>query len=59
MKRTLKSKPGKIGSKGETGKEMYWVGLVPFCPDYANRSRISDSLDIESNVKEDALPGEV
>ena len=58
MKRTLKSKPGIIGSKGGTGKEMYWVGLVPYRPDYANRSRISDLLDIESDVKDDVLPKE-
>ena len=29
MKKTLKGKPGKIGMKAGTGKDMYWVGLVP------------------------------
>ena len=51
-KDTLKGKPGKIGTKAGTGKEMYWVGLVPHYPDYANRSRISESLDIESDADE-------
>ena len=58
MKRTLQSKPGKIGPKGGTGKEMYWVGLVPYRPNYANHSRISDSLDTESDVKENILSKE-
>ena len=56
MRKTLKSKPGNIGSKGGTGKEMYWVGLVPYRPDYADRSRISESLDVESNAEKKVLP---
>ena len=38
--------------KAGTGKEMYWVGLVPYYPDYVNRSRISESLDVERDVDE-------
>ena len=55
MKGTLKGKPGKIELKGGTGKGVYWVGLVPIYPDYADRSRISESLDIESYVDKDIL----
>ena len=56
MKGTLKGRPGKIGLKGGTGKEMYWVGVVSYRPEYADRSRMSGLLDIESNVDEDILP---
>ena len=56
IKTTLTGKPGKYGSKGGKGKEKYWVGLVPYRPDYTNCRRIADSLDVKSNVKVDVLP---
>ena len=51
-KDSLKVKSGKIGMTAGTGKEMHWVGLVPYYPDYPNRSRISESLDIECDADE-------
>ena len=50
MKETLKGKPAKIGMKAGTGKEMYWVGLVPYLPDYSDRCRHSTSLGVDKDA---------
>ena len=40
-KETFKGKPSKNGMTAGTGKEMYWVGLVPYLSDYSDRCRHS------------------
>ena len=52
-KETFKGKPSKNGMTAGTGKEMYWVGIVQYDPDYSDRSRIATSLGVESGVKND------
>ena len=47
MKDTLKGRPSKTGMTAGTGKEMYWVGLVPYIPDYSNCCRHFTSLGVE------------
>ena len=58
IEKTLKGKPDKSGLKGGKGKEKYWVGLVPYRPAYANRRRISELLDTESDVEVDDHPND-
>ena len=53
MKDTLKGRPSKTGMTAGTSKEMYWVGLVPYTPDYSDRSRIATSLGVESDAEND------
>ena len=49
----MKGKPSETGVTARTGKEMYWVGLVPYTPDYSDRSRIATSLGVESDAEND------
>ena len=49
MKDTLKGRPTTTGMTAGTGKSMYWVGLVPYNPDYSNRSRHATSLGVETD----------
>ena len=49
MKDTLKGRPSTTGITAGTGKSMYWVGLVPYNPDYSNRSRHATSLEVETD----------
>ena len=53
MKKTLKGKPSQTGVQSGTGKAMYWVGIVPYDPDYSARSRIATSLGVESDDDKD------
>ena len=49
----MKGKPSETGVTAGTGKEMYWVGIVPYDPDYSDRSRIATSLGVESDADND------
>ena len=50
MKQTLKGKPSKTWMTACSGKEMYWVGLAPYTPDYTNRRRHLILLGVETDA---------